>query len=250
MKRLGEDILVVDVDAFSRHGIRCYLQSFGYTVLEASDVQSGWDSALKNPPQVAIVTVCLPSTTDGNRATPPGTNGIGLILRLKQIYPAMGLVVMSNSQLDEQEAYHLTQRYTNSIAFLHKGEKVTQLLYALEQVKNGRNLFQHNVMNKYAGETSVRNHMSKDETYWIDLALMELPLLSPREKEVADLLSTSHTAENIASLLGLTKGSIDNIISRIYHKLGLADMRKETPELRPLPILVKACLLNDIRHQQ
>ncbi|MFQ5421395.1 MAG: helix-turn-helix transcriptional regulator, partial [Anaerolineae bacterium] len=119
-----------------------------------------------------------------------------------------------------------------------------------EQVKNGRNLFQHQVANKYVVETAVRTHFGADETYWIDQVLVELAQLSPREKEVACLLAVSYKADNIAERLGLTKGSVDNIISRIYLKLGLSDMKTDASALRPLPILVKACLLHNIQHKQ
>jgi DNA-binding NarL/FixJ family response regulator len=250
MKTDGEDILIVDSDAFTRYGIRNYLQSLGYAVREADNVQSAWQMASKEPPQIVIVAACLPATPIERAVSPTEPHGIGLTVRLKQAFPTIGIVVLSAYHEYEQEVVRLAQKYMHSIVFLHKGGEVIRLAYALDQVKNGRNLFQHEIANKYVVETAVRAQFSANETYWIDQVLVELAELSPRETEVACLLSASHTADNIAEHLDLTKGSVDNVISRVYSKLGLSDMKMEAPALRPLPILVKACLLHHIRHNQ
>ena len=246
------NILVVDDDAFARNGIRLYLESLGYNVVEAADVQSAWEIVLTTPPPLAVIDVMLPLHSTGRSTTPARAepHGIELTRRLKKSYATMGVVLFSAHQEFEKEVLHLIQQYFRSIAFLHKGGDMSRLSIALQEVSAGRTLFDTAALNKFALATAVSIHFSRCETPWIEQATTELAHLSPREEEVAHLLSASFAPDHIAERLGLTKGSVDNIISRVYSHLGLTDMKTEAPSLRPLPILIKACLLYDIQHRQ
>jgi DNA-binding NarL/FixJ family response regulator len=126
---------------------------------------------------------------------------------------------------------------------------MSRLEIALQEVQAGRTIFQSEIVNRYVLETAVRSHLSANEAYWIDQALAEFATLSPREKEIAYLLAAAYTPEAIAKQISLSKGSVDNVISRLYLKLGLTEMKQDEAGLRPLPILTKTCLLYDIRAQ-
>ena len=162
----------------------------------------------------------------------------------------MGIVLFSAHHEYEKEVFHLAQQYVRSIAFLHKGGDMSRLNIALQEVMAGRTLFQADIINKYVLATALSNHFTAAETPWIEQAVSELAQLSPREQEVANLLSASCSPETIAARLELSKGSVDNLISRIYNHLGLTEMKAQNPGLRPLPILIKACLLYDIQQSQ
>lgn len=241
-------VLVVDDDAFVRSGLHMYLKSLGYQVHEAGDVQTAWEMVVLSPPEVAIIDIRLPQQRQNSPSSPPTEpHGLGLTLRLKAAYPTMGIVLLSAHQQYEKDVLRMTQRFMRSIAFLHKGGDMSRLDLALQEVLAGRTLFQAEVVNKYVLTTAVRNLFTTVETPWVEQAAAEFVRLAPREQEVAHLLSASYTPEAIAAHLGLSKGSVDNVISRIYNRLGLADMKAETVDLRPLPILIKACLLYDIQ---
>ncbi|GJM42839.1 MAG: hypothetical protein DHS20C20_31210 [Ardenticatenaceae bacterium] len=244
------NILVVDDDAFSRNGLRIYLESLGYQVSEAETVQFAWEFVRSAVPPLAVIDLLLPLQSNG-RSTPPPTqpHGIDLARRLKKSYPTMGIVLLSAHQEFEKDVLQLAQQQLRSIAFLHKGGDMGRLQVALEEVQAGRTLFAQDGINKFALATAVSTHFAVDERPWIEQAVTEFEFLSPREQEIAHLLSASHSSEHIAERLGLTKGSVDNIISRLYGRLGLTDMKTEAPGLRPLPILIKACLLYDIHHR-
>lgn len=242
------DVIVVDDDAFARMGLRLYLESLRYQVREARDVQTAWEMAVAQPPQTAVIDIRLP-LTEQNPHLPVKPNGIALAQKLKQTYPTIGIVLLSAHEEYEREVIRLAQQHVRSIAFLHKGGDMTQLQTALVEVRAGRTLFQGEIANKYVLETAVRTHFQQEEIFWIDQALVEFENLTPREQEVAHLLAAAYDSEHIARQLGLSRGSVDNLISRVYVKLGLADMKQEEVGLRPLPILIKTCLLYDIRFQ-
>lgn len=244
------NILVVDDDAFARNGMRIYLESLGYQIREAADVQSAWDAVLTAVPSLAVIDVLLPLQSNGRSTPPPiDPHGLELMRRLKKSYPAMGIVLLSAHQEFEQDVLQLAQQQLRSIAFLHKGGDMGRLQVALEEVQAGRTLFAQDGINKFALATAVSTHFLAAEIPWIEQAVAEFEFLSPREQEIAHLLSASFSSEHIAERLGLSKGSVDNIISRLYGRLGLIDMKANEPGLRPLPILIKACLLYDIQHR-
>ena len=115
------------------------------------------------------------------------------------------------------------------------------------QVQTGRTCLPQAGVNRVVVDTAVKTHIGHDELPWVENALQQIPQLTPREREIAWLMAASYTPEGIAQRLYLAKGSVENHITQIYRKLGLADMREEEVGLRPLPVLVKACLLDDIR---
>lgn len=240
------DTLIVDDDAFTRSGLSRYLRSLGYRVREAGDVQSAWDLTMTSPPSLAVIDVMLP-LTPGTRKPPTTPEGLGFAIRLKKSYPTLGVVLFSAHQSFEKEVLHLAQQGLRGVAFLHKGGNMSRLDMALKEAQAGRTLFPTEGVNKYALATAVTAHFSPAETPWIEQALAEFERLSPREQEIAHLLSASYDTETIAARLGLSKGSVDNVVSRIYSKLGLVELRQAEKGLRQLPILIKACLLYDIR---
>lgn len=79
------DVLIVDDDAFARAGLRLYLDSLGYQVREAEDVQTAWELALTKPPALAVIDIILPLQANGRSPSPPTKpHGLNFTLRLKK----------------------------------------------------------------------------------------------------------------------------------------------------------------------
>lgn len=242
-------ILVVEDNAFARYGQHLYLESLGYQVYEANTVQSAWETAMSVQPQFAVISLILPLTCS-EISTPSSTelHGLSLTVLLKKSYPSMGIVLLSNQPEHEREVRHLLKQHQRSIAFLLKEGDMGRLNVALQEVMAGRTLFEPAGINKHALATAVKTYFSVNEIAWIEQVAAELSHLSPREQEIAHLLSASLSSEHIAQHLGLSKGNVDNTISRIYHRLGLNEMKIEEASLNRLPILVKACLVYNIQN--
>ncbi len=241
------DILVVDDDAFTRQGVCAYLESLHFCTEQAGNAASGWQRAQERPFPLAILDILLPAD-EQEKGIPQQPHGITLALKLKEAFPTMGVVVLSAHARFEREVIDLAQHFMRSVAFLHKGGEMSRLPMVLKQVQAGRTFLPPEAVNRMVVETAVKKQIGRDELPWVEHTLNQLPQLTPREQDIAWLLATSYTPEAIAQRLYLTKGSIENHITQIYRKLGLADMREAEVDLRPLPILVKACLLDDIRH--
>lgn len=244
MKR---DVLIVDDDAFTLKGIASYLETLDYVPRCAGDAQTAWQMALDRPPQTAVIDIRLPVSAQDADTSPTEAHGIALARRLKRSFPTLPVVLLSAHAQYEREVARLAPQFAGSVAFLHKGGDMSRLHHALQEVRAGRTVFQTDMVNHYVLETAVRDHLSSDERYWVDQALEQFDHLSPREQKIAYLLAASYSPDHIAAELNLARGSVDNAISRLYAHLGLTDMKKEDSGLRRLPILVKVCLLHDIR---
>jgi len=240
-------VLIVEDDAFARSGIHTYLESLGHITAEAENMQKGWEIAQTWKPETAVIDVRLP--LDENHTGPTTEpHGITLALRLRKSFPALPIVLLSAHEMYEHEVIKMAQRYMCGIAFLHKGGDMTRLHTVITEVQAGRAIFNSDIVNKRVVETAVSSQFGEEERPFIDQAVAEFPALSSREQEIAHLIAASHTPESAAERLHLAKGSVENSITRIYQKLGLTDMKAEYPTLRRLPILVKACLIHDIKH--
>lgn len=240
-------ILIVDDEAFTRHGLTTYLTALGYQTHEAGDVQTAWELAQQYRPPTAVVDIRLPLTPENNGSLPQEPHGLNLTRQLKQTYPTMGIVLLSGHEEYEREVIHLSQQFVRGIAFLHKGGDMSRLSVALEGVQAGRTLYQAEEVNRVVVETAVRQHLQTEETIYIDYALTQFPELSERETEVAHLLAAAYTPQAIADRLTLAKGTVENYTSSIYEKLGLSSFKQNDIGLRALPLLTKICLLHDIQ---
>ncbi len=239
-------VLIVEDDAFARNGIQTYLESLGYMTAEAENVQKGWEMAVEWQPETAVIDIRLP--LDHSHTGPTvEPHGIALALRLKKAFPTLPIVLLSAHEKYEQEVIQMARRHVRGIAFLHKGGDMTRLHSAIVEVQAGRAVFNRSIVNKYVVETAVSSQFGEEERPYINQAVAEFPTLSPREQEIAHLIAAAHTPQSVAAHLHLSQSSVENRITHIYQKLGLTTMKTDNPTLRKLPILVKACLIYDIK---
>lgn len=247
-------VLVVEDDAFTRDGLTNYLQALMYQVTAVADMKTAWAEITTATPDLTVIDVRIPVEPSNTATAVTEPNGLTLAKNIKRTFPKVGIVLLSAHEQYEREVIQWTQTGVRCVAFLHKGGDMGRLAQALNEVAAGRNLYSRQITNPVTLETAVRQHLHPDESYWIDLALTNCNTLSEREREIANLLAAANTPEQIAEQLHLARGSVDNIVSRIYRKLGLDSVRSITvdsdqpAQLRPLPLLVKACLIYDIRN--
>ena len=240
-------LLLVDDDVFNREGVRLYLRREGLEILEAGDEESAWQIAQAQPLDAAIVDISLPT----NAQTPlrPGQSfGIRLAARLKQAYPALGIVLFSAYEDRGGEILELVKNGVRGLAYKLKGSPPSAILSAIHEVIAGRVVIDPEVsFNRRAQADELVAKLSPDERPWVERVLANLNQLTAREQEVAQRLAASHNTEGIAHALSVTPKTVENYISHAYDKLGLNDMGREAPHLRRVVILAKAYMLRDLR---
>jgi DNA-binding NarL/FixJ family response regulator len=241
-------VLIADDDAFNRKGIRVYLRSEGFTVLEAGDEESAGRVAAENALHAAVIDISMP-VRPGTRVAGSDSAGIRLARKLKNEKPAVGVVLFSAYEDRGGEVLDMLRDGARGLAYKLKGCAPEALLGTIEEVIAGRVIIDPEV---HRNQTELADELLKrlapDERYWIELAASRLRDLTAKEREIAQRLAASQNTDSIATAVGITAKTAENYIGLLYDKLGLNDMRSEAPQLRRILVLAKVCMIDDLRH--
>lgn len=241
-------ILLVDDDAFNREGLRLYLEQEGFAILEAGDAATAWQmlgaSETGAPAaDAAVVDISLPAEP-GQKAQTGYSAGIQLAGRIKDAYPAFGVVLFSAYEDRGAEVLNLIQEGRRGLAYKLKGCQPAALLAALRGVMAGQVIIDPDVTNVHSLADRLVARLTPEERPFVETAAVLLSQLTPREREVADRLAAAHNNEGIAHALVIEPKSVENNISRIYDKLRLNDAPHH---LRRAVLLAKACMIHDLQ---
>ena len=247
---LRPTVLLIDDDAFHRRGVRLYLERQGFAILEAGDQETAWQLAQEQPLQAAIVDIALPPRPKA-AASPEQSLGIQLALRLKQAQPALGLILFSAYETHGSEVLAMIQAGYRGIAYKLKGCGPAELLQALRETLAGRVLIDPEVqLHRRSAGDDIFNRLTAEERPWVEQVIARYAELTPREREAAYWLAAAHTNDGIAQRAAISLKSAENLVSRVYQKLGLDEIPRTAPNLRQAVILAKACLILDLRADQ
>jgi len=241
-------VLVVDDNEFNRVGLGLYLRGHEYATVEAGDEESAFALAMSHRPASAVVDIVIPTTPDGKAHTSQSV-GLRLVRRLKELDPAMGIVIFSAYEDRGGEIWDLIRDGVRGVAYLLKGSRPERLLLALDDTRAGRVILDGEAgANKPQLAAEIRARLSPAERPWVEEAVRLMPTLSPRELDVARRLAGSHNRQGLVDGLGITAKTVDNHINRLYEKLGLGNLEAAAPTLRKSVLLAKACMLNDLMY--
>jgi DNA-binding NarL/FixJ family response regulator len=155
------------------------------------------ESALRQLPEVKPNVVLM----DINL---PGMNGMECVSRLKPILPDTQFVMLTVYE-DSDHIFRALQ--SGAAGYLLKETPRTELFAALESVHHGGSPMTSNIARKV-----VRSFQMPPA----DPAIEDL---SPREREVLDLLARGYLYKEIADALGISVPTVNTYIRRIYEKL-------------------------------
>lgn len=194
-------ILIADDHELMRRGVRDLLTHEGYEV--AGEAASGRDlieRALAIRPDLLIVDVGM-----------PGLNGLEAIKRVRKELPDVRAIVLT---MHETDALIRSVMASGARGYVLKTDAARDLLAAVEAVMDGR-IFLSSVVSG-----RLRNpNMQPDQ--------MGLVEITPREREVLQLLAEGKTSREIAETLGTSVRTVETQRSSIMEKIGarsLADV--------------------------
>lgn len=242
----GRSVLIVDDNAFNRGGIALYLHTLGYSLAEAGDEAGAMSEAIHRRPWAAVVDIVIPPTADA-QALLSQSVGLRLVRELKQLDPAMGIVIFSAHEDRGGEVWDLVRDGIRGIAYLLKGARPELLLQALHDTAAGRVVLDGiSPAGRPRLAEEIRERLSAEERPWVDMAVALLPDLTDREREVALRLANSQNTIGIAAALNISIKTVENHISRVYDKLGLSGVDSRAPNLRKSVLLAKAWMLHEL----
>jgi DNA-binding NarL/FixJ family response regulator len=194
-------IVIGEDQALLRQGIVRLLQDAGFEVVaEASDAPDLVRKVRAHAPDVAIVDVQMPpdNSDDGLRAA----------LEIRASQPGVGVLVLSQFT-EERYALDLLGDDAAGVGYLLK-DRVTDFdgfADAVRRVAAGGSVLDPAVVSSMLGRK--RRNDPLDE-------------LTPREREVLELMAEGRSNKGIAEVLVVTPAAIEKHITAIFSKLGVS----------------------------
>jgi two-component system response regulator NreC len=195
-------ILLADDHPIVRQGLRSLLEAEpGWDVVaEAADGLSAVELIEQLQPQVAIVDVML-----------PGLNGLEVVRRAMRHAPETKVIVLS---MHADEPYVLEALRGGAMAYVLKATSTTSLIEAIREVMTGRRylsppLTQH-AIDAYLQRANAANQ-----------PLDRYESLTPREREVLQLVAQGTTNAEIAERLVISIRTVETHRANLMRKLEL-----------------------------
>jgi DNA-binding NarL/FixJ family response regulator len=186
-------VLLADDHAILRAGLRMLLdaQPDMAVVAEAADGEEAIRRAGDSQPDVAVVDLTM-----------PGLSGVETLERLRREVPATRLLVLT---MHDDPAYARLALAAGAAGHVIKDAESAELLAGIRAVHRGRTFVQ---MGGVATDTPAPARPAS-------------PALSPRERQVLELLAHGHTNREVADRLSLSVKTVETHRARLSDKLGL-----------------------------
>jgi len=198
---VATQILLADDHVVMRSGLRLLLerQPNFKVVAEAADGQTAVQLAAAGKPDVVIMDIAMPHL-----------NGVEATRQIVARNPDTAVVILS---MHSDESYVLRSLKAGARAYLLKDSAEADLIAAIHAIQEGKSFF----------SPGVRRILKED--YMHQLAKLGLEdtyeLLTPREREVLQLVAEGKSNKEVANLLNLSLYTVETHRTHILQKLNL-----------------------------
>ncbi|HXJ96567.1 MAG TPA: response regulator transcription factor [Terriglobia bacterium] len=194
-------IVLADDHNIMRGGLRLLLERQpGFTVVgEASDGRQAVEQAEATKPDVVVLDIAMPNLS-----------GIEAAARISEMLPHVAIVILS---MHADESYVLRALKAGAKGYLLKDSAESDLIQAITAASNGKAFFSPEI-SRILVEDYVREmgRRGAEDSY---------QLLTPREREILQLLAEGKTNKDIATLLNLSLYTVETHRRNIQEKLNL-----------------------------
>jgi DNA-binding NarL/FixJ family response regulator len=200
-------VLLADDHKLIRAGLRLVVEQQPdlSVVGEADDGRQAVELAKSLKPNVVVMDIGMPNL-----------NGIEAARQIREIRPDAAVVMLS---MHSDEGYVLRALRAGARAYLLKDSATTDLVQAIRAVVEGKSFFSPAV-----SKVLLQDYMRKLQRSGAEDSY---DLLSPREREVLQLVAEGKSNKEVASLLHLSVYTVETHRAKIMQKLNL----KGVPEL-------------------
>jgi DNA-binding NarL/FixJ family response regulator len=196
-------VLLVDDDDLMRAGLKAVLSTDATieVVGEAGDGRAAVEQALAVRPDVVLMDVRM-----------PGLDGISATREVLATSPAVKVTVLTTF---EQDDYIFGALSAGASGFLLKRTKPEELIAAIHTVAAGDSLLSPSVTRRVIDRMATQPPAA--------LSGARLEALTPREREVLELVGRGLSNREIAEALFIEESTVKTHVKRILMKLGLRD---------------------------
>jgi DNA-binding NarL/FixJ family response regulator len=193
-------VVIAEDSVLLRDGIERLLGDSGFDVAGSCDTADALlEMVEQRAPALAIVDIRLPPTHNDE--------GLQAALRIRAEHPDVGVLVLSQ-YLELGLALKLLQDEPDGVGYLLKDRisDVDEFVASVRRVGNGGSALDPLIVSKLIGR---RRSDDPVET------------LTPREREVLELMATGSSNQGIADRLVISLRAVEKYVSTIFTKLGI-----------------------------
>jgi DNA-binding NarL/FixJ family response regulator len=197
-------IVLAEDSTLLREGLTRLLAGEGHEILAAVDNPVELvASVAETQPDVVVTDVRMPPTHTNE--------GLRAALEIRERWPEVGVLVLSQ-YVENRYAAELITSENGRVGYLLKDRvvQVEDFLDALERVASGGAAFDPDVVRQLLSRTRHTD---------------PLATLSPRERDVLQLMAEGLTNASIAQRLHFSQSAAEKHVNSIFDKLGLANSK-------------------------
>jgi DNA-binding NarL/FixJ family response regulator len=201
---LSITVFLADDHAVVRDGLRVLLET-QHDITVIGDAANGRDAVRQMAelcPDVAVVDIAMPEL-----------NGIEATCQICQLCPATQVVILSIHSTTEH-IFRALQ--AGARGYLLKESAGAEVVNAVRAVHAGRRYLSQKITDKVLDDYVRQQEILKAQS--------PLERLSPREREVLQLVVEGRSSAEIADILSLSPKTVETYRSRLMHKLGINDL--------------------------
>jgi DNA-binding NarL/FixJ family response regulator len=204
------NVVIADDQALVRGGFRLILNAAGIDVMaEAADGAQAVAAVLKYRPDVVLMDIRMPEL-DGIEAT-------RRILAAGPAVAQVRIIILTTFDLDQ---YVYAALAAGASGFLLKDVTPEHLVAAVQLVRTGDALLAPSItrrlVERFAPSSNQRSALPGSPS-------CDLSSLTPREREVLDLVAHGMSNAEIAATLTLSEATVKTHVARMLTKLGVRD---------------------------
>jgi DNA-binding NarL/FixJ family response regulator len=194
-------VVVADDSVLLREGVVRLLEENGFEVVgQAGDAEDLIRKVKAHKPDVAVVDIRMPptNTDDGLRAA----------LEIRAELPDTGVLVLSQ-YVEEGYALDLVGESAGGVGYLLKDRvaDVERFVDSVRRVADGGSALDPEVVSQLFGRARRDDPLAE---------------LTPREREVLELMAEGRSNNAIAEVMVVTERAVEKHVTSIFGKLGLA----------------------------
>ena len=195
-------ILLADDHNLVRAGIRSLIQNIDGTEVigEVGDGRNALSFIEVYRPDIALIDISM-----------PGLNGLEVTARATKEFPEVGVIILS---MHLNEEYALQALRSGASGYLVKGADKAELEIAIRAVAGGQTYL----------SPGVSKHIVADYVQRAEAGSTSLNLLTPRQREILQLIAEGCSTKKIARMLNLSVKTVDTHRSKMMERLDIHDI--------------------------
>jgi DNA-binding NarL/FixJ family response regulator len=193
-------VVIAEDSVLLREGLERLLDDHGFEVVGAcEDIDVLLDLVRTRAPDIAIVDIRLPPTHSDE--------GLRAALAIRADHPGVGVLVLSQ-YLELGLAMKLLSESADGVGYLLKDRvsDVADFVGALRRIASGGSAIDPIIVSRL-----VSRRRSDDP----------LDVLTPREREVLELMATGTSNQGIADAMVISLRAVEKYVSSVFAKLGI-----------------------------